>query len=200
MMKNIIKSIYNNKITKIFILLFCCGIILGIVIAHKYGEKNYNSLLNYGDTAVEKIKNVDIDKSKFFYYILLHKTKDYIIFWLITFTFLGIPNQIYQILKAGFNTGFIITVMWKQYSFKGILILISSLLPHGIIYSPLFVIVLYKGFLINKSMYLDNQTYYKRQKQLFKENILWIIAVYIILVIGAYIESHLGYFLIKGVL
>jgi len=191
-------DIKKNKLLKISAIIYIFGFIIGIIFACIYKEKYSYDLLNYNQHIFDKLKIIEIDKKNFLYYIIVDKLKTYIIFWFICFTFLGIPNIIYQILKMGFNTGFMLSLISIQYGFKGFVFMIFSQFPHCIIYLPIILIMLYKGFSISKSFNIDGKYNSSTRVNIIKSNLTIIFILFLFIIIGCYLEAYVGYYITKS--
>ena len=63
-------------------------------------------MMNYHNLVFTEIVREDIDYTGLFLYVLNKNFKEFIVFWLISITILGIPYMIFKLLTLGFSMGF----------------------------------------------------------------------------------------------
>ena len=182
----------------IFLLIF--GLFIGVLCANIFKENYFFQIQNYELNVFSKITSNDIDYSGLFRYILGNNFNDFIVFWLLSITVLGIPYMALKITYYGFFTGFFISTVTMQYGIKGILLVLVYVFPHGLFYLPIALISLYKGFELCRTIYHDNRTHIADIAKLVKSNLILLLLLAAALLIASFLEAYPGAFLLKKAL
>ncbi len=156
--------------------------------------------MSYHNNIFAEIVREDIDYSSLFFYILGNNLREYVVFWLLSVTVLGIPYIILKIITFGFSTGFFISAIAIQYGFKGIILIITYKFPHGIIYLPIIILCIHKGYGLTRSIYYENRDYMGTILRQCKSYLLLWVFLAVLLVLGSFLEAYVGSFLLKKTL
>ena len=156
--------------------------------------------MNYHNLIFAEIVREDIDYLSLFIYILGTNFKEYLVFWLLSLTILGIPYIYLKLLAFGFSTGFFISAIAIQYGFKGIILILTYKFPHGIIYLPIIILCIYKGYSLTRSIYYENRDFFGTILRQIKAYILLWLFLAVLLVLGSFLEAYVGSFLLKKAL
>ena len=156
--------------------------------------------MNYHNVIFSEIVREKINYSQLFFYILKENLKEFMVFWLLSITILGIPYMVLRLIYFGFSLGFFISVIAMQYGFKGMLLILVYEFPHGLIYIPVILLSLYKGFVLCRSIYYDNRNITDTIRSLLKSYILLIIFLIALLLLGSFLEAYVGSFFLKKTL
>jgi stage II sporulation protein M len=157
-------------------------------------------MLEYKENVFPEIASNDIDYSGLFRYVLGKNFNEFIVFWLLSITILGIPYMAYKITSFGFFTGFFISAVTMQYGAKGILLILVYAFPHGLLYLPISLISLYRGYELCRTIYHDNRTHIGEVTRLIKSQLLLIMLLAAALLVGSFLEAYAGAFLLKKTL
>lgn len=188
------------SIIQISILIMIIGLILGVLSANLFQSFYYERMMNYHNHVFSEIARESIDYSGLFYYILRENFKDFVVFWLLSITILGIPYMLLKIIVFGFSTGFFISAIAMQYGFKGILLILSYQFPHGLIYLPIILLCLHKGYGLCRSMYFENRNYLSFILRQLKSYLFLLIFLSVLLFLGSFLEAYVGSFFLKKAL
>lgn len=199
-MKQIKSQLKGLSLIQILIALLILGLALGALYANIFKESYFDQIASYNATVFKDIASQGIDYKGLFWYSLGRHFKELVIFWLLCFTILGIPYMIYRIVVFGFYTGFFISAATINYGFKGILLIIVYIFPHGLIYLPIALFSLYKGFTLCRSIYFENRNYLGNIKMLIKSHVIIFLLLSLLLLLGTFFETYIGAFLLKKTL
>lgn len=188
------------NILQIAILILILGLLFGILSANLFRSLYYDRMMTYNNIVFAEIAREDINYFKLFTYILGRSFREFVVFWLLSFTILGIPYIILKILAFGFSTGFFISAIALQYGFKGIIMILAYKFPHGIIYLPIIILCIHKGYCLTRSIYYENRDFSGAIIRQAKSYLLLWIFLAVLLVLGCFLEAYVGSFLLKKAL
>jgi stage II sporulation protein M len=157
-------------------------------------------MLDYQNNIFSDITANDINYSGLFGYILAKNFGEFAVFWLLTITILGIPYMAYKITSFGFFAGFFISAVSMQFGLKGILLILSYVFPHGLLYLPIAVMSLYKGYELCNSIYRDNRNHISSLAAIIRPRLPVILILAVALAAGSFLEAYAGAFLLKKTL
>lgn len=199
-MKNIkMKIRHLSEIQIAFILIFV-GLFFGILFANIFRNNYSEQISQYQNSIFYNIATSDINYGGLFRYILIKNYKEFIIFWLLCITILGIPYMGYKIISYGFTIGFLVSTITMQYGFKGILLILVYGFPHGLLYIPIILISLYKGYLLCLTIYHDKKSFSNGLANLIKSHLMLLFILALAIFLASFIEAFVGSFLLKKTL
>lgn len=182
----------------VFLLIF--GVFLGVLCANIFRESYLGQIKDYELSVFSKITSNKIDYAGLFRYILGKNFNDFVVFWLLCITILGIPYMALKITSFGFFTGFLISAVTMQYGIKGILLVLVYVFPHGLLYLPIALISLYKGFELCKTIYHENRSNLSGIARLVRTYLIIIVLLAVALLIASFLEAYPGAYLLKKAL
>lgn len=196
-MKRLRMQFHRLSLTEIGVILLIFGLFFGVLFANVFRDSYSSQMKDYQNTIFADVSENTIDYSGLFRYTLLNNLNEYVIFWLLCITVLGIPYMAFKIVSFGFFSGFLISAVTMQYGLKGIVLILAYQFPHGLVYLPVALLCLYKGFRLNRTIYNDSRNPLGGIPKLIKENIIIIIILAAMLLIGSLLEAYVGSFLLK---
>ncbi|HHU72569.1 MAG TPA: hypothetical protein GXZ21_11150 [Clostridiales bacterium] len=196
-MKRIRFQFQQLNIIQVGIILLITSLFFGIVSANLFRDTLVRDIIDYELSIYANINNNPLEYSKIFWYILLDNLKQFLIFWMLSITILGIPYMAFKICSFGFLTGFYISVVSLQYGFKGLLLILVSEFPQGLIYLPIGIICLYKGYELTRKIYHDNRSHLMGLLNIIKPYLMLILILVLGILVGSFIEAYIGSFLMK---
>lgn len=199
-MKHLRLQLHRLSVVQISTFLMIFGLFLGVLCANVFKNNYAGQLQEYEQNIFMKISTGDIDYSGLFRYILGENMSEYLVFWLLSITILGIPYIAFKITSFGFFTGFFISAITMRYGLKGIILVLAYIFPHGIVYLPIALISLYKGFELCKSIYHDNQSHLAAISRLIKSYLLIILILAGGILVASFLEAYPGAYLLKKAL
>ena len=199
-MKQLKLQLHRLSVIQIMVFLLIVGLFLGVLCANIFNENYTVQMRNYEDNVFSEITSKQLDYSGLFRYVLGKNFNDFIVFWLLSITILGIPYMALKITSFGFFTGFFISAVTMQYGLKGILLVLVYVFPHGLVYLPIALLSLYKGFGLCRTIYHDNRTYGGGITKLVKSHLMIILLLAVALLVGSFLEAYPGAFLLKKTL
>jgi stage II sporulation protein M len=182
----------------VFLLLF--GLFLGILCANIFKENYVGQIRIYETDIFSKIASNDIDYAGLFRYILGKNLNSFLVFWLLSITILGVPYMALKITSFGFFAGFFISAVTMEYGLKGLLLVLVYVFPHGLLYLPIALLSLYKGFELCRTIYHDNHTDIGGIARLLKSYAAVILILAAALLVASFLEAYPGAFLLKKAL
>ena len=199
-MKQLKLQLHRLSVIQIMVFLLIVGLFLGVLCANIFSENYTVQMRNYEENVFSEITSKQLDYSGLFRYVLGKNFNDFIVFWLLSITILGIPYMALKITSFGFFTGFFISTVTMQYGIKGLLLVLVYVFPHGLVYLPIALISLYKGFGLCRTIYHDNRTYVGGITKLVKSHLMIILLLAVALLVGSFLEAYPGAFLLKKTL
>lgn len=199
-MKQLKLQFHKLNVIQISIFLLIFGVFLGVLCANIFRSNYVSQMQVYEDNVFAKITQSDIDYAGLFRYVLGNNFNDFIIFWLLSITILGIPYMALKITSFGFFSGFFISAVTMQYGFKGILLVLVYVFPHGLLYLPIYLISLYKGFELCRTIYSENRNNIGGISRLVKSHLILILLLAVALLFASFLEAYPGAYLLKKAL
>ena len=185
---------------QIAVILLILGLFFGILTANVFKGNYFGQMEKYQNEVFPEISNGDIDYNRLFFRILGDNYKEFLLFWVLSITILGVPYMAFKITVFGFTAGFFISAVAMQYGFKGIILIFAYLFPHWIIYLPIYYFCLYKGYQLCRSIYFDRREYLGSIPKQVKQYLPLIFVLAVLLFFGSFLEAYAGSFLLKKAL
>ncbi len=199
-MKQVKLQVHKLSVIQIFAFLLILGVFLGVLSANIFRENYLSQIQSYESNVFSRISQGNIDHSGLFYYILGRKFSDFAIFWLLCITILGVPYMALKITSFGFFSGFFVSAVSVQYGLKGLLLVLVYVFPQGMLYLPISLICLYKGFELCRTIYSENRNNFGGIAKLIKGNLVLLVLLAIALLVACFLEAYPGAYLMKKVL
>jgi stage II sporulation protein M len=199
-MRQVKLQLHRLNVVQIAIILLICGLFFGVLSANIFSDSYLTQLQEYQNSVFANISESDIDYSGLFWYILSNNIKEFCMFWLLSITILGIPYMALKICAFGFYTGFFISAVTMRYGMKGLLLVLAYKFPHGLIYLPIVIISLFKGYELCKKIYHDNRSHFNGFFNIIKPYFFLLIILAITLLIGSFLEAYAGSYILKKVI
>ena len=199
-MKKFKLQLNRPSIVQMALILLIIGLFLGIVCANVFQENFTKQLKVYEDNVFTEIADSEIDHAGLFRFILGNNFSDFIMYWLLCITILGIPYMALKITSLGFFAGFFISAVTMEYGFKGIILVMVYLFPHGFLYLPIALICLYRGYLLSRDIYQTSHTSLAAILKPVRDNLLIILLLAVALVFASFLEAYPGAYFLKKAL
>jgi stage II sporulation protein M len=199
-MKQLKLQLHKLGIIQISVLLLIIGLFLGVLCANLFKENYIGQLQSYEDNVFSRITMNQIDYTGFFGYILSKNFSSFFVFWLLCITILGVPYMAFKITSFGFFSGFLISAVTMQYGLKGILLVLAYVFPQGLLYLPISLICLYKGFELCRTIYSENRNNFKGIVKLLRGYLVLIILLAVALLVASFLEAYPGAYILKKAL
>lgn len=199
-MKQLKLQLNRINIVHISIFLLILGLFLGILCANIFKVNYITQIKSYKTNVFPRIVGNDIDYLGLFLYILGKNIREFLIFWLLCITILGVPYIAYKITSFGFFAGFLISAITLEYGIKGLLLILVYIFPHGLLYLPIAIISLYKGYKLCSYIYRDKYANYAGISRQLKSNITLILILALALLAASFLEAYPGAYLLKKTL
>ncbi len=199
-MKQFRSKLHRLNIFQIAVILLILGLFFGILAANIFHDSYDRKMTEYQGIIFKEIASNRINYGGLFLYVLGKNFKEYAIFWLLSITILGIPYMVFLLLAFGFTSGFFISAVAMQYGFKGLLLIMVYPFPHGLLYLPIALLCLYKGYGLCRSIYYDKRNYMGTIVQQLRQNTLFLLAMAVLLLLASFLEAYVGSYLLKKTL
>lgn len=199
-MKQLKLQLHKLGVIQISIILLIIGLFLGVLCANIFRENYIGQLKSYEENVFSRISMSQIDYTGFFGYVLSKNFSSFLIFWLLCITILGVPYMAFKVASFGFFSGFFISAVTMQYGLKGLLLVLAYVFPQGLLYLPIYLISLYKGFELCRTIYSENRNNFKGIVKLLRGYLIVIILLAAALLVASFLEAYPGAFLLKKAL
>lgn len=152
----------NMSILFLILIVFIIGITAGVFTVNTLNSTQKSELYTYINGFLES-KNTSISQGELFEQIFLNYSKLILTIWFLGVTVIGIP-LIYGVIGfKGFTIGFTVGFMLDVFTgFRGIMIVVSSIIPQTLIILPCIIIISISG--IKLSMFLLKGSEIKKSK------------------------------------
>lgn len=199
-MKPLKVQLHKLSVLQITVFLFVVGVFFGVLCANIFKTNYTVQMQAYESDVFRKIAETDLDYLGLFQYVLGKNFNEFLIFWLLSLTILGIPYMAFKVTSFGFFTGFFISAITTQYGMKGIILIAAYVAPQGLLYLPISMICLYKGFALCRIIYSENRNNFGGIFKLLRANLFTIFLLALALVVASFLEAYPGAYLLKQVL
>lgn len=199
-MKQLKLQLHKLNVIQISIILLVIGLFLGVLCANIFKENYISQMQIYEDDVFLKIAQGNIDHTGFFGYVLGKNFSNFIIFWLLSITILGIPYMALKISSFGFFSGFFISAVSMQYGLKGLLLVLAYIFPQGLLYLPISLFSLLKGFELCRTIYSENRNNFGGIAKLVKSYLIVILLLAVALFVASFLEAYPGAYILKKAL
>ncbi len=199
-MKPLKVQLHKLSVFQIAIFLIIVGAFFGVLCSNIFKTDYSSQMQTFESNVFNKIVDNDIDHMGLFQYVLGKNLNSFIVFWLLSLTILGIPYMALKVTSFGFFTGFFISAITMQYGAKGLVLIAVYLFPQGLLYLPIALVCLFKGFAICRTIYSENRNNFGGIVKLIKSNLFLIFLLALALVAASFLEAYPGAYLLKKVL
>lgn len=189
----IYNHILNNKREYLIIsILFFVGLIMSIILFNNLSEKNLISISEYLNNLFDNIKNYEnIDLFKIFKKAIKYNFIIVVLLWFGASTIIGAPILYGTITLKGFLMGYTIcSILSVLDLWNGLLISISLLLLHNIIFIPVMFGVSVSGLKLYKVI-MKNKSREDIKLEILRHTIFCFIML-IVMVSSAFVESYVS--------
>lgn len=186
--------------TKLGIFLFCISILLGILLSHGIKSYYWSDMGILDTTYLNRIKEYDMEYSKFFQYILSHNFRNFLFFLILMGTGIGIPYIFVCLIYNGIKWGFFFSVFIMKFHAKGILLIFGYLFPQCLIYIPFSILCLNYGFWICKNRKNNKNRIERINVEKYLKHLVLILCLSLILMLGGLVETYIGSYILKKII
>jgi len=181
-------------------IIFLIGLVMGVLFANLL-KKYYISDMKVLDYTYQSIlSNQELDYVGLLKYTLLNSLKEFALFWILCLTILGIPYICMAVCYKGMQTGFLLSSVVIIYGTKGILLFFAYLLPQALIYVPVMIMCLKKGFILAQQSYYRSKNRSTDTKMSALGYAALILILLTLLFLGAIVETYFGSAVLKKTL
>lgn len=199
-MKLLRAKLQKLTIFQISILLIIIGLFFGVLFANLFQPFYFDKMTDYQNNIFSDIVRENIDYSGLFLYVVSKNLREFVVFWLLCITILGIPYMLVKLFIFGFSADFFISSVAMQYGIKGILLILAYIFPHGLIYIPVILLSLLNGYRLTRTIYYDSHGQMGIIIKHLKSYLLLLIFLTVLILLGSFLEAYAGSYFLKKVL
>jgi stage II sporulation protein M len=199
-MKHSKLQFHKLNVIQIAIILLIIGVFLGVLCANIFKQNYISQMQTYEDDVFAKITSGNIDYNGLFGYVVGKNFSSFLIYWLLSLTILGVPYMALKITSFGFFSGFFISAVTMQYGLKGLLLVLAYVFPQGLLYLPISLACLYKGFELCRTIYSENRNHFSGIVKLLRSYLIVILLLAAALLVASFLEAYPGAYILKKAL
>ena len=199
-MKQLRLQLNRMNAMQIAFFLLILGLFLGVLCANVFRDNFAERIRIYEENVFSVIAANNINYAGLFRYVLSNNLNSFLVFWLLSITILGIPYMAFKVCSFGFFAGFFVSAVTMQYGLKGILLVLVYVFPHGLLYLPIALLSLYRGFQMCRDIYQQTNTGILGFLKPLRSNLLLILILAVALVFASFLEAYPGAFILKKAL
>ncbi len=189
----IYNHIINNKREYLTVtILFFIGLIISIIIFNNSNQEILAEISTYLNNLINNVKNNEnIDLLQILKESLIYNLTITLILWFGASTIIGIPIVYGTIALKGFSIGYTINSLLTVFgAWNGLLIAISFLLLHNIIFVPTMFAICVSGVKLYKSI-MKNKQRENIKLEILRHTVFCLIML-LGMVISAFVETYLS--------
>lgn len=189
----IYNHIINNKGEYLTVtILFFIGLIISIILFNNSSEEVLTEINTYLNNLFNNIKNYEnIDLLKILKESIIYNLTITLLLWFGASTIIGIPIVYGTVLLKGFSIGYTISSLLTIFGpWNGLLIAISFLLLHNIIFIPTIFAISVSGVKLYKSIMKNNQR--ENIKLEILRHTIFCLIMLLGMVIAALVETYIS--------
>lgn len=196
--------ILNNKREYLIVtILFFIGLIISIIFINNASEDIVKEINSYLNNLFNNIKNYeDVDLLKLLKQSIIHNITITLLLWFGASTIIGIPVVYGAIVLKGFSIGYTISCLLTVYGlWNGIILAISFLMLHNIIFIPTMFAISVSGVKLYKSI-MKNKQRENIKLEILRHTIFCFIMLVFMLIsslIETYLSTNISIVLLKNI-
>ena len=196
-MRKFNQAIQGIQKTQVALILFFTGLVIGILCAN-FARSAYMMDLKVVNRAYYEIMdNTKIDQVELLRYTLISNARQFLIYWVLCITILGLPYIVFSVAYKGFEIGFFLSALTLLYGAKGIILFFACQLPQALIYVPVMLLSLKKGYELTQQITANSKNHLKFQRKMMMEYLAVMAILFVFLAIGSIVETYFGLLVVK---
>lgn len=199
-MKSTMNMLKNRiGIYRLAAILLLIGIVLGTIAANilqRFYLNDLETINRYFSTNVNLIK---VNYGSLMKYIITSRLKEFILVWISCCMVFGVPLLSLLITYKGICIGFALSSSILCYGFKGIIVYFAYIFPQCIIYIPVYILMVKKGYDLCENLYFSSKVSFKGKKSITREYLPIILLLLLFLWIGCIVETYINSALVRNV-
>lgn len=200
----IYNHIINNRREYLTVtILFFVGLIISIIVFNNLDQESLGEVHIYLTELFKNIKSYEnIDLLKILKESIVHNIIFTVLLWFGASTIIGIPIVYGTIITKGFSLGYTISSMLNVFGVgKGLLISISFLLLHNIIFVPTIFAISVSGVKLYKSI-MKNKQRDNIKLEILRHTVfclIMLVSMIIAAIVETYLSTNLATILLKNI-
>lgn len=193
----------KNAVYSLWFYLFAAGFITGVILMNLGGNSLLETEGNLSETAIDRLRYMEIDNGKFLIYVIWERYKDFLFLGIMSTTCFGALIAYLYVMWQGILTGIFMTALLIRFGTKGMLLILAGSFPHQLLLIPALIMMLYWCYQNCCFLYYPGKctwpVYKNRKSQYLRQGVilLWIVAV---VMIGCILECYVNPILISEIL
>ena len=173
------------------IMLLILGAMVGVACGFLFRSNYIEDFLSANQAYTNILENTKLNHIALLRYTIIHNCKSLLIFWALCITILGVPYMIFSIMYRGFKLGFLVTALVLSYGPKGVVLCLSFCFPQCLVYIPVCLICLRKGYDLVQKCYRTSNQHISLRKSMILEYIVIMFFLFLLLLIGSVLETYI---------
>lgn len=200
-MKSTMNMLKNRLgIYRLAAILLLIGIVLGTIAANILQHYYLNDLETINRYFGTNISLIEINYGSLLKYVLTRRLKEFLAVWVSCCIVFGIPLLSALIAYKGMCIGFALSCSILCYGFKGIVLYLAFVFPQCIIYIPVYILMIKKGYELCENLYFSGRVSAKGKKGIAREYIPIFLILLLFLGIGCVIETYINSSMVRNVI
>lgn len=147
------------------------------------------------------MKYMTVDSNAFFCYVLRMRFQSVAVWIVLATTYLGMLVCMGVSLWYGLSAGAFVAAVLLRYGLKGILLVLSGIFPHYLLYAPAVVALLLWCEMLNRNIYFNRNIWLRENKKgLLCKCCLGLAAILLLIAGGCFLESYINPLLLNRLL
>ena len=188
------KKFFKGKLPLLY--LFLAGVLLGIVIVNTGREVLVDKAGLLGEESLYHMKYMTIDTKALFWHVTGTRLKSVAIMAVLATTYLGLVVICAEAVWYGIATGIFAAASVLQYGIKGVLLAVTGIFPHYILYVPVMLWFLAWCEQMCRGIYFEKTAFLRNRKEIVLQ-LLQLVVIVVVVIIGCVLESYVNPVLLK---
>jgi stage II sporulation protein M len=199
-MKSTMNMLKNRLgIYRLAAVLLLIGIVLGTIAANIFQRFYINDLETINRYFGTNVNLIEINYGSLMKYIITRRLKEFAMVWISCCMVFGMPLLSLLITYKGMCIGFALSSTILCYGFKGVTLYFAYIFPQCIIYIPVYILMVKKGYELCESLYFSGKASYRGKKGVVREYVPILLILLLFLGIGCIVETYINSALVRNI-
>lgn len=199
-MKSTMNMLKNRLgIYRLAAILLLIGIVLGTIAANIFQKFYLNDLETINRYFGTNVNLIEINYGSLMKYIVTRRIKEFVMVWISCCMVFGMPLLSLLITYKGICIGFTLSSSILCYGFKGIALYFAYIFPQCIIYIPVYILLVKKGYELCENLYFSGKVGFRGKKSVTREYTPIFLILLLFLGIGCIVETYINSALVRSV-
>ena len=197
------RNAWVNLMRRKWIFTFLIGMCIGIVVANLFCETYKNQVVILSTYLLTKYPTAEVDSARLFQYCIQVRLMPILYIGIFSLTMFGGIYCMGYLLWLGFSFGALLSAATLQFGLRGVLLCVTGMIPQFLLYIPVTAAALYFGNGLYRRLYVDcdlgGHSGLVRRSFFIRYALVFFI-LFIVSIIGVFLESYVNPILFKKVL